>query len=466
MHYFVGGYMRQDFKNFKTNIKNKHVAIVGLGISNIPLINFLSKLGCKITLFDRKDIENFSNLEIKSFNKLNIKFVFGKNYLNYINNFDYIFKTPSIRSDILEFENAKKNGSIITSEIEELLRYCPSKIYGVTGSDGKTTTTSILYNLLKNSGYKTWVGGNIGFPLFSKIEEMREDDKVVLELSSFQLMNINISPDVSIITNISPNHLDYHKDMNEYIDCKKNIFRFQDDNGITILNRDCSITNSFDKELNGRSRKFSINHFDDKEVIKNGSYLKNDELYVLNQRILHKNDLKIKGDHNMLNFATAILATIPDISYSTIKNFAKEFSGVKHRNEFVDTINNIHFYNDSIASTPTRTLATLSCFDQKVILIAGGYDKNISYVPLLNGYDKIKKLYLIGATKQKIYDVFKKYSSDIEIIIFNDFNELVSHAYKNACENDVILLSPASASFDMFKNFEERGDKFKEIIQK
>ncbi|EIA27391.1 UDP-N-acetylmuramoylalanine--D-glutamate ligase [Candidatus Arthromitus sp. SFB-4] len=295
---------------------------------------------------------------------------------------------------------------------------------------------------------------------------MREDDKVVLELSSFQLMNINISPDISIITNISPNHLDYHKDMNEYIDCKKNIFRFQDDNSITILNRDCSITNSFDKELNGRSRKFSINHFDDKEVIKNGSYLKNDELYVLNQRILHKNDLKIKGDHNMLNFAAAILATIPDISYSTIKNFAKEFSGVKHRNEFVDTINNIHFYNDSIASTPTRTLATLSCFDQKVILIAGGYDKNISYVPLLNGYDKIKKLYLIGATKQKIYDVFKKYSSDIEIIIFNDFNELVSHAYKNACENDVILLSPASASFDMFKNFEERGDKFKEIIQK
>ena len=163
----------------------------------------------------------------------------------------------------------------------------------MTGSDGKTTTTSILYNLLKNSGYKTWVGGNIGFPLFSKIEEMREDDKVVLELSSFQLMNINISPDVSIITNISPNHLDYHKDMNEYIDCKKNIFRFQDDNSITILNRDCSITNSFDKELNGRSRKFSINHFDDKEVIKNGSYLKNDELYVLNQRILHKNDLKV-----------------------------------------------------------------------------------------------------------------------------------------------------------------------------
>lgn len=457
--------MRQDFKNFKTNIKNKHVAIVGLGISNIPLINFLSKLGCKITLFDRKEIENFSSSEIKSFNKLNIKFVFGKNYLNYINNFDYIFKTPSIRSDILEFENARKNGSIITSEIEELLRYCPSKIYGITGSDGKTTTTSILYNLLKNSGHKTWVGGNIGFPLFSKIEEMREEDKVVLELSSFQLMNITLSPDVSIITNISPNHLDYHKDMNEYIDCKKNIFKFQNDNSITILNRDCSITNSFEKELNGRCRKFSLDHAYDEDVIKNGAYLKNNELYVLNQRIFHKDDLKIKGVHNMLNFAAAILATIPDTSYSTIKNLAKEFSGVKHRNEFVATINNIHFYNDSIASTPTRTLATLSCFDKKIILIAGGYDKNISYAPLLNAHDKIKKLYLIGATKQKIYDIFRKYSSDIEILTFDNFNKLVLHAYKNAQENDVILLSPASASFDMFKNFEDRGDKFKEIIQ-
>ena len=175
--------------------------------------------------------------------------------------------------------------------------------------------------------------------------------------------------------------------------------------------------------------------------------------------------MKIKGEHNLSNFAAAILATIPEVSSSTIKEFAKNFSGVKHRNEFVDTINNIHFYNDSIASSPTRTLATLSCFDRKVILIAGGYDKNISYTPLINGVNKIKKLYLIGSTKQKIYDVFKKYTSDIEILIFDDFKDLIFHAYNNAKENDIILLSPASASFDMFKNFEDRGDTFKNIVK-
>ena len=294
---------------------------------------------------------------------------------------------------------------------------------------------------------------------------MNEDHKVVLELSSFQLMNTTVSPDVSIITNISPNHLDYHKDMNEYIECKKNIFKFQNESNTTILNDDCENTKSFENEIKSRIRKFSLKKNVSSEIIENGAYLKDNELYVLNQRLFSKNDMKIKGEHNLSNFAAAILATIPEVSSSTIKEFAKNFSGVKHRNEFVDTINNIHFYNDSIASSPTRTLATLSCFDRKVILIAGGYDKNISYTPLINGVNKIKKLYLIGSTKQKIYDVFKKYTSDIEILIFDDFKDLIFHAYNNAKENDIILLSPASASFDMFKNFEDRGDTFKNIVK-
>lgn len=457
--------MKQDFKNFKTNIKNKHVAIIGLGISNMPLINFLLKLGCKITLFDKKNIEEFTSSQIKDFNRLNIKFVFGKNYLNYVNNFDYIFKTPSIRADIDCFEKARKNGCIVTSEIEELLKYCPSKIYGITGSDGKTTTTTILYNLLKNSGYKTWLGGNIGIPIFDKIEEMQEDHKVVLELSSFQLMNINHSPDISVITNISPNHLDYHKDMNEYIECKKNIFKFQNESNTVILNDDCEITKSFESEIKSKIRKFSMKKQVNDQIVNNGAYFYNDELYVLNQRLFSKNNMKIKGEHNISNFAAAILATIPEVPLNVIKDFSENFTGVKHRNEYVDTINDIHFYNDSIASTPTRTLATLSSFDEKVILIAGGYDKNISYSPLINGVEKIKKLYLIGATKQSIYNVFKQYNSDIEILIFDDFESLVIHAYKNAIKNDIILLSPASASFDMFKNFEHRGDTFKNIIK-
>lgn len=457
--------MRQNFENFKANIKNKHVAIVGLGISNTPLINFLLKFGCKITLFDKKNIEEFTDYEIKNFNELNIKFIFGKNYLNYIKNFDYIFKTPSIRPDIYEFEEARKNGCIVTSEIEELLKYCPSKIYGITGSDGKTTTTTILYNLFKISGFKTWLGGNIGIPLFDKIEQMDYDHKVVLELSSFQLMDITTSPDVSIITNISPNHLDYHKDMNEYIKCKKNIFKFQNENNSIVLNDDCKNTINFENEIKSKIRKFSLRENPSEKVIKNGAYIKNNYLYVLNQRLFSKSDMKIKGDHNLSNFSAAILSTIPEVSSSTIKDFVKNFSGVKHRNEFVDTINGIHFYNDSIASTPTRTLATLSCFNEKVILICGGYDKNISYLPLTAATDKIKKLYLIGATKQKIYNIFKNYTPDIEIILFDNFKDLIFHAYKNSKENDIILLSPASASFDMFKDFNDRGNTFKSIVK-
>ena len=457
--------MKQDFKDFKNNIKNKHIAIIGLGISNVPLINFLLKFGCKITLFDKKNVEDFNKDDIKYFNNLNIKFVFGKDYLSHIYNFDYIFKTPSIRSDIEELKQAKKNGCIVTSEIKELLKYCPSKIYGVTGSDGKTTTTTILYNLFKNSNFTTWIGGNIGIPIFSKIEEMKENDKVVLELSSFQLMDVDSSPDVSVITNISPNHLDYHKDMNEYIECKKNIFKFQNESDVVIINNDCKNTNNFKKEIPSRIREFSIKETPSIETIKNGAYFKNGYLYVLNQRLISKDDIKIKGKHNLLNFAAAILATIPEVSSHTIKTFSKNFSGVKHRNEFIDEINSVSFYNDSIASTPTRTLATLSCFDKKVILILGGYDKNIPYEPLLDGINKIKKLYLIGQTKQKINNVFKKYSSDIEIFIFDNFKELVFHAYKYSKKDDIILLSPASASFDMFKNFEDRGNKFIDIVK-
>ncbi len=458
--------MREDFKIFKSSIKNKHVAIVGLGISNMPLINFLMKFGCKITLFDRRNIEEFSDSEVKNFNNLNVKFVFGKNYLSYIKSFDYIFKTPSIRPDIKEFEDAKKDGCIVTSEIEELLKYCPSKIYGITGSDGKTTTTTILYNLFKNSGFKTWLGGNIGIPLFSKIEEMEENHKVVLELSSFQLMNIENSPDVSIITNISPNHLDYHKNMDEYIECKKNIFKHQDENGVVILNNDCEISKSFEKEIASRVRKFSLSSYVPEEIINHGAYYKDDSLFVLNQRIFSKKDMKIKGNHNISNYAAAILATIPEVKSSTIKDFIKSFPGVKHRNEFVCEINKRSFYNDSIASSPTRTIATLSCFDKKVILILGGYDKNISYAPLLSVENKIKKLYLIGATKHKIHNIFKNNNSNIEINLFDDFEELIQSAYENSDEDDIILLSPASASFDMFKNFEERGEIFINIVNK
>lgn len=348
--------------------------------------------------------------------------------------------------------------------MEEFVKYCPAKIIGVTGSDGKTTTTTLIYNILKEEGYKTWVGGNIGTPLFTKIRDINEKDKVVLELSSFQLMTMNVSPQVSIITNLSPNHLDIHKDMEEYIDAKKNIYKFQNQDGLLILNKDNSITSAMANEGNGKVMEFSTKH-----KVENGAYFYDGKLYVLNKFVCEKEEIVIKGMHNVENFLAAFCATIGDVHIDTMKKVAVTFSGVEHRSEFVRVLNGVKYYNDSIASSPTRTLASLRAFDKKVILIAGGYDKHIPFEPLAEeGLSMIKELILLGNTKDKIEKSFNKVMEDkkvyIPIVKVNTLEEAVNMARKKAEVEDIVTLSPSCASFDMFPNFEIRGNKFKEIV--
>ncbi|MBU3105798.1 UDP-N-acetylmuramoyl-L-alanine--D-glutamate ligase [Clostridium gasigenes] len=456
--------MKKNFNEFKEFIKNKNVAVVGIGVSNIPLINFLVKLGAKVTAFDKKTEEKLGDVGAE-FKAIGVKLELGEDYLNNLTGFEVVFKTPSMRIDCDALVKVKEEGSYITSEMEEFVRYCKGKVYGVTGSDGKTTTTTIISKLLIAQGYKTWVGGNIGTPLFAQIEEIEENHRVVLELSSFQLMTMNSPIDIAVVTNLAPNHLDMHKDMEEYINSKKNVFLYQDKGNILVLNRDNEITFGFEKEA-----KCEVREFSSKRVLGNGAYYENGTLYLMGKEVCEKDNVVIKGIHNVENYLAAFIAVKDDVKIDTMKNVSETFVGVEHRCELVGELEGVKYYNDSIASSPTRTLAGLFAFEKKVILIAGGYDKNLPFEPLAyEGYPFIKQLILVGATKEKIKAAFNKLKEEkgIEIptITVESLEEAVIIAKDIAKKDDIVTLSPACASFDMFQNFAVRGNRFKQLVR-
>ena len=456
--------MKKDFKEFKDFIKGKKVAVVGMGVSNIPIINFLVKLGANVTGFDMREADDFGDL-IADFKSKGVKLELGENYLDRLTGFEVVFKTPSMRIDCDALVRVKDEGAYITSEIEAFVRYAKGKVFAITGSDGKTTTTTIISELLKAEGYKTWVGGNIGTPLFAQIEEVKEEDMVVLELSSFQLMTMECLTDIAIVTNITPNHLDMHHGMQEYIDAKKNVFKYQDKNGILIINDENDITKDLYKEAKGKTYKFSSLKTENEDA-----YYKEGKLYIEDKFICNKEDIIIKGMHNVENYLAAFLAVKDDVKIETMASVAKTFGGVEHRCEFVREFDGVSYYNDSIASSPTRTVAGLMAFDKPVIILAGGYDKNIPFEPLAEeGHKKIKAIILFGLTKNKIDDVFKKLEDEkgikVERYIVDSLEEAVLKAKEISKEGDKVTLSPACASFDMFKNFMIRGEKFKELVR-
>lgn len=455
--------MKRNFEEFKNYIKNKKVAVIGIGVSNIPLIKFLVSLKANVTGFDSKTKEELGSI-IEEFENLGVSFSLGNSYLDKLTGYDVVFKTPSMRIDNEVLIKAKNEGVYITSEIEEFVRYTKGKIFALTGSDGKTTTTSIVAKLLEEEGYTTWVGGNIGTPLFANIEEIKDNHMVVLELSSFQLMTMNLPVDVAVVTNVTPNHLDMHKDMEEYINSKKNIFLYQDSNSVLVLNKDNEITNNFEFEAKGNVRKFTS-----KGYLKDGASFYENNLYLGDVIIDNISKMLIKGVHNAENFLAAFLATKDFVSIDTMKKVLNTFAGVEHRCELVREYNGVLYYNDSIASSPTRTLAGLKAFDDKVILIAGGYDKHIPFDVLAEeGIDYIKELILLGTTKDLIKNAFKKVMESrnisLPIHIAGSLEHAVNIAKNVAQKGDIVTLSPACASFDMYPNFMVRGKEFKRII--
>ena len=461
-------FVNKKLDEFENYIRGKRVAIIGLGVSNIPLIDYFYNLGASVAFFDKRPVEKLDKEAVQKIHNYNFDLYLGENNLENLKGFSVIFRSPSCRPDTSEIVDEVRKGAVLTSEIEMLMQTCPATIIGITGSDGKTTTTSLIYEIIKQSGKKCYLGGNIGFPLFTKVRKMTPEDEVVLELSSFQLMDMQISPHIAIITNISPNHLDIHKSYEEYIEAKKNIFKSQNENDILVINYDNEITKEFKNEANGKVIYFSRKSKLDDGIIYDDEKIKECKDKV-RRHILNVKDIHLRGVHNYENVCAAIAATEslvePEVQAKAIQNF----KGVAHRLEFVREIDGVKWYNDSIGTSPTRTIAGLNSFDEKIVLIAGGYDKHLDYTPIARPIvENVSKLILMGATAEKIEkvvrDELEAQGKDMPIYHCSSLNEVVNKAKEIATPDEIVLFSPASASFDLFKNFEERGNLFKELV--
>ena len=456
-------------KEFETFIKQKRVAIIGLGTSNMPLVDYFYQKLSNVTVFDERNIEEIPQEIINKIKTYKLEASFGKDYLTNLQNFDVIIRSPSCLPTVEALANEEKRGALVTTEIELFMKMCPCQMIGVTGSDGKTTTTTLISEILKQAGFRVHCGGNIGVPLFTKLNEVLPDDKAVLELSSFQLMGVDVSPDIAIITNITPNHLNVHKDYEEYIDAKKNIFKYQTEKGILILNYDNEITRNCYNEAKGK-----VIYFSSKEKLKDGYIFDENTIKKcedgLRKHILKVDDIKLKGIHNFENICAALAATEGLVSEETSLKTISEFNGVEHRIEFVREIDGAKWYNDSASSTPSRTISGLNAFKENdIILIAGGADKNLDYAPIAKPIlDKVEILILMGETSEKIFNAVKeeaeKQNKQIKTYMARNLEDAVLLAKKYSRPGKIVLFSPASTSFDMFKNMYDRGNKFKQII--
>ena len=461
-------YENEKLKEFNEYIRFRKVAVIGLGVSNLPLLDYLYEKKAQVTVFDDRTIDELPKDIVSKITTYGFESSFGKNCLEKLRGFNIIFRSPSCLPTKPELVEETNRGAIVTTEIEMLMEMCPCKIVGITGSDGKTTTTSMINAILQKAGYNTFLGGNIGTPLFTRLPEIKPDDIVVLELSSFQLMNMHVSPQIAVITNITPNHLNIHKDYEEYIEAKKNIFKNQDENGILVLNYDNDITRECSKEAPGKVVFFSSKTKLDNGFIVDGNIIKECEDRI-RKHILNTDDVILRGKHNFENIATALAATKTLVDTDIAVEAVKEFKPVEHRIEFVREIDGVKWYNDSASSSPTRTLSGINAFNENIILIAGGYDKNLDYEPLAKPIvEKVSTLILIGQTAEKIYDVVKQEAENqnkkININMCDTLEQTIDIAKKVAKKGDVVLFSPASASFDMFKNFADRGQKFKNLV--
>ena len=446
-------------------IKEKRVALIGLGRTHKPLVRFFLSLGAKsVTARDKKDVPR------PDLSKDGATLVLGEGYLDELTE-DVILRTPAIRPDTPELLAAQKRGALVTSEMELFLAFCPCPVYGITGSDGKTTTSTLTAKLLEASGKQVFLGGNIGTPLLDRLGEIEPIDACVVELSSFQLMGMRVSPEVCTVTNLSENHLDWHRDMDEYYDAKTSIFQNQEAGDLAVFNADCGYTRAMAGGAKGRVRFFSR-----KNPVKNGTSCHTDDNIFFfadgeAEPCFSREEILVPGDHNLENYLAAIAATRDVVSTAAALCVARSFAGVAHRMELVGIVGGVRYYNSSIDSSPARSTATLKAFKKKPIVIMGGYDKQLNYAPLAPVLtERAKALVLTGQTAAKIdaaladYAPFQK--SGVEIRRDDTFEGAFLQAAKLAEEGDLVLLSPASASFDMFRDFEERGEVFRALVKR
>ena len=446
------------FDEYFASLRSRRIGVVGIGVSNRPLLELLVRSGCEVTACDMRTREQLGETA-SEMEQLGVSLKLGRDYLDKLD-FDVIFRTPGLHP--MRLEDARRRGCVITSEMEAFFALCPCKTIAITGSDGKTTTSTLTAEILRDAGHRVFLGGNIGAPLLGRVPEMREDDIAVLELSSFQLHGMHCSPDIAVVTNIFPNHLDVHPSYEDYIFAKKSVFANQREDALLVLNRDNEITASFSSEAKCRVSWFSRRERED-----DGCFYDGEAIYRGGRRIASRSEIRLPGLHNVENLMAAFCATMGLAGDESCRRVAMEFGGVEHRLELVRTLHGVRFYNDSIASSPTRTVAGLRSFDQRVILIAGGHDKNVPFKPLAEEIIKsVKALFLTGETARRIETaVDAEPGEKPPVFVIDDFSAAVRAAARYAREGDVVLLSPACSSFDRFRNFAERGDTFKKIVE-
>ncbi len=465
----------------KEKIRGKRCALLGLGVSNTPLLSLLLSFACtsEITVYDEK--LSADSEKARFFSERGVRFVTGKDCFEDIRA-DIIFRSPGIRPDTASIPRALESGALLTSEIEELLNISPARSFAITGSDGKTTTTTLCGKFLSSSS-RVFVGGNIGTPLLDRLDEMNESDSLVLELSSFQLMRVSRTPYAVAITNLSQNHLDWHKDFEEYISAKKNAIG--KDTKRVVLNADCAITRNIAEEIAIERPDIELFVFSSKknsysEVVgtlarARAAFIK-DGCIVLSdgereETMLVCSEVRLPGTHNLENYMTAICLCYGFARPEVFSTVAHEFGGVEHRLEFIRQLDGVDYYNSSIDSSPSRTAAALSALHGRdITVICGGYDKNLDYAPLAESISSstVSTVVLTGNTAEKIYNALlscdRTAHGQINILLADSFENALLLARENAHRGGCVLLSPASASFDLFNNFAERGRYFKKLV--
>ena len=459
--------MNERLNQFKNDIKGKRVALLGMGISNRAAVDFLLSAGAVLSARDQNPKPSAEITEFLT--ARGVQMIYGEHYLSDITE-DVVFKSPGIRCDIPALAEAAKKGTVITSEMEVFTAICPCKIFAVTGSDGKTTTTTLVSEMLKRTaertGARVYLGGNIGTPLLPYIEEMKPDDFAVLELSSFQLHTMKTAPVSAIVTNITPNHLNWHLSMEEYIESKKNIYALQDEACRLVLNANNEITAAMAGESKAPVSFFSSTG--KRPAAAHNCTFENGVIFYDGKQVMTRADIKLVGMHNVENYMAAISSVWGYAEIGDMLDVARNFGGVAHRIELVLDKNGVKYYNSSIDTSPTRTLAALASFEEKLIVIVGGYDKHIPIEPLIAPLaEKAKFVVATGDTGLEVLAKLKAHGyASRDMAYVGAFDGAVRFAMEKAKAGDTVLLSPAAASFDAFPNFEARGNRFRELVTK
>jgi len=461
------------------NWHGKQVGVVGLGISNMELVKYLSRQGALITACDQKPASDLGKNVLETL-KLCSATHLGPGYLDHIADLDYVFLTPGMRKDQEQIEAIQRRGyPPLSTEMDLFLRLCNARTIGITGSSGKTTTTTLIGEMLRQAGMLVHVGGNIGQPLINRIDEISAGDWVILELSSFQLELMRRSPHIALVTNVTPNHLDMHTNMAEYTEAKWRILSFQGKGDRAVLNYDDPVSRGLGKGVESKVIYTSRYPVEEASVfVRDGDVFarcelrpsKGDEGEV--EKVYSVDDINLLGEHNVENCLMATAAAcLAGVDSGAIRTTIRNFTAVEHRLELVGVHKGVAYYNDSIATTPTRTVAALHSFSCRVILIAGGYDKKLPFTPLIEAASgRVKVLVLMGATADKIEEEFRRAIQEgkvqpVEIVRAQSLREAVGLASQKAVPGDVVLLSPACASYDMFTSFVERGKQFRELVR-